>query len=116
MTDNLTLLYRQGPVAASKAELQPVLKVETHANGELRQNFTAERLILSIPTLVKTISKCQTLQPGDVISTGTPAGVGIGIVNQTVQGFFIWPFRINNLAETLATGVRLAKLNSKQLN
>ncbi|KAF5675960.1 bifunctional 4-hydroxyphenylacetate degradation enzyme [Fusarium circinatum] len=112
MAHNLTLLYRQGPVAASKAELQPVLKVETHANGELRQSFTAERLILSIPALIKTLFECQGLQPGDVI----PLELTAGIVNQTVQGFFNSPFRINNLAKTLSTVVRLAKLNDKQLN
>ncbi|KAF5981684.1 bifunctional 4-hydroxyphenylacetate degradation enzyme [Fusarium bulbicola] len=111
IADEMTTRGKQffiGPVAASKDSLQSVLKVETHANGELRQSLTAKRLILSIPTLIKTLSECQTLQPGDVIFTGTPAGVGIA--------FFNWPFRINNLAKTLDTGVGLAKLNGKQLN
>ncbi|KAM0354347.1 hypothetical protein ACHAPU_001391 [Fusarium lateritium] len=67
-----------GPVAVSKDNLPTVLKVETHVNGELRQSATTEDLIFSIPTLIKTISEGQTLQPGDVIATGTPAGVGIG--------------------------------------
>ncbi|RGP60215.1 bifunctional 4-hydroxyphenylacetate degradation enzyme [Fusarium sporotrichioides] len=67
-----------GPVAVSKDDLPSVLKVETHVNGELRQSSTTEDLIFSIPTLIKTISEGQTLQPGDVIATGTPAGVGIG--------------------------------------
>jgi len=47
------------------------LKVETHVNGELRQSSTTKDLIFSIPTLIKTISEGQTLQPGDVIATGT---------------------------------------------
>ena len=47
-------------------------------NGELRQNAKTRDLIFDIPTLIATISAGITLQPGDVIATGTPAGVGIG--------------------------------------
>jgi pimeloyl-ACP methyl ester carboxylesterase len=54
------------------------LRVQTWVNGEERQNATIEDLIFSIPFLVKTLSEGQTLQPGDVLATGTPAGVGIG--------------------------------------
>ena len=54
------------------------LRVQTSVNGEERQNATIEDLIFSIPFLVKKLSEGQTLQPGDVIATGTPAGVGIG--------------------------------------
>ncbi|KAF5026960.1 hypothetical protein F66182_990 [Fusarium sp. NRRL 66182] len=60
-----------GPVAVSRDNLPAVLKVETHVNGELRQSANTEHLIFSIPTLVKPISEGQTLQPGDVIATGT---------------------------------------------
>ncbi|CAH0028547.1 unnamed protein product [Clonostachys rhizophaga] len=67
-----------GPIAVPKEDLPATLKVETHINGELRQSATSEDLIFSIPNLIKTISEGQTLQPGDVIATGTPAGVGIG--------------------------------------
>jgi protein involved in polysaccharide export with SLBB domain len=47
-------------------------------NGEKRQDSTTDELIFSIPFLVKTLSAGQTLQPGDVLATGTPAGVGFG--------------------------------------
>jgi 2-keto-4-pentenoate hydratase/2-oxohepta-3-ene-1,7-dioic acid hydratase in catechol pathway len=47
-------------------------------NGELRQNAKIADLILDIPTLISTISAGITLMPGDIIATGTPAGVGIG--------------------------------------
>jgi len=47
-------------------------------NGEKRQDSTTDDLIFSVPFLVKTLSAAQTLQPGDVIATGTPAGVGFG--------------------------------------
>jgi 2-keto-4-pentenoate hydratase/2-oxohepta-3-ene-1,7-dioic acid hydratase in catechol pathway len=47
-------------------------------NGELRQNAKIADLIFDIPTLIETISAGITLLPGDIIATGTPAGVGIG--------------------------------------
>ncbi|KAK7534746.1 uncharacterized protein J3D65DRAFT_628872 [Phyllosticta citribraziliensis] len=67
-----------GPVAVSKENLPQVLRVQTVVNGELRQDATTEDLIFSIPFLIKTVSEGMTIQPGDVIATGTPAGVGIG--------------------------------------
>lgn len=48
-------------------------------NGELRQDATTNDLIFSIPYLIKTMSEGQTLQPGCVLATGTPAGVGLGL-------------------------------------
>lgn len=68
----------QGPVAVAKEHLPEILRVQTKVNGETRQDTTTRDLIFSIPNLIKTMSKGQTLQPGDVLATGTPAGVGIG--------------------------------------
>ena len=48
-------------------------------NGELRQDARTVDLIFDIPTLIETISRGITLYPGDVIATGTPAGVGMGM-------------------------------------
>ena len=48
-------------------------------NGQLRQNSSTANLIFDVPTLVSYISQFMTLLPGDVISTGTPAGVGMGM-------------------------------------
>lgn len=59
-------------------KLPKSLRVQTRVNGEVRQNAAIEDLIFSIPFLVQTLSEGQTLQPGDVLATGTPAGVGIG--------------------------------------
>ncbi|KAL6888013.1 hypothetical protein GGI43DRAFT_229965 [Trichoderma evansii] len=67
-----------GPAAVPKEDLPSVLRVQTHVNGELRQDATTDDLIFDIPTLINTLSEGQTLLPGDVIATGTPAGVGIG--------------------------------------
>jgi 2-keto-4-pentenoate hydratase/2-oxohepta-3-ene-1,7-dioic acid hydratase in catechol pathway len=47
-------------------------------NGEVRQRASTADLIFDIPTIIATLSAGMTLQPGDVIATGTPAGVGIG--------------------------------------
>ena len=53
-------------------------RVRCWVNGELRQDARTTDLIFDIPTLIETLSAGITLQPGDIIATGTPAGVGIG--------------------------------------
>ena len=68
-----------GPWVATAEELDPAnLDIQTWVNGELRQSANTGDLIFDIPTLIEAISAGLMLQPGDVISTGTPAGVGIG--------------------------------------
>lgn len=52
------------------------LKIEGHVNGELRQSSRTSKLIFDVPYLVSFLSQNMTLLPGDVILTGTPAGVG----------------------------------------
>lgn len=54
------------------------LRLVTRVNGETRQDANVRDLIFDIPTLIETISKRITLEPGDLIATGTPVGVGIG--------------------------------------
>jgi 2-keto-4-pentenoate hydratase/2-oxohepta-3-ene-1,7-dioic acid hydratase in catechol pathway len=54
------------------------LMLSTFVNGERRQHATGADLIFDIPTLIEAISAAITLEPGDVIATGTPVGVGIG--------------------------------------
>ncbi|MGI4778343.1 MAG: fumarylacetoacetate hydrolase family protein [Janthinobacterium lividum] len=54
------------------------LTVKCWINGELRQDAVTSDLIFDIPTIIATLSAGMMLQPGDVIATGTPAGVGIG--------------------------------------
>lgn len=68
-----------GPIAVPKEKLEKVLRVQTKVNGELRQNATTDDLIFSVPYLIMTLSEGQTLMPGDVLATGTPAGVGFGL-------------------------------------
>lgn len=54
------------------------LRVQTLVNGELRQDGCVGDLIFDIPDLIATVSAGITLEPGDIIATGTPAGVGAG--------------------------------------
>ncbi|KAI0192429.1 hypothetical protein F4808DRAFT_377277 [Astrocystis sublimbata] len=67
-----------GPIAVPKEDLPKTLRVQTQVNGELQQNSTTDDLIFPIPELLAVMSSGQTLQAGDVLATGTPAGVGIG--------------------------------------
>ncbi|MDT7661997.1 MAG: hypothetical protein QOG57_4599 [Pseudonocardiales bacterium] len=69
-----------GPYAVSADEITDVtaLMVESRVNGEPRQSAPVKDLIFDIPELIATLSAGITLLPGDLIATGTPAGVGIG--------------------------------------
>jgi 2-keto-4-pentenoate hydratase/2-oxohepta-3-ene-1,7-dioic acid hydratase in catechol pathway len=68
-----------GPYAVTKDEIDlDELVITGSVNGELRQKASASDLIFDVATLIETISAAVTLQPGDIIATGTPAGVGIG--------------------------------------
>lgn len=58
-------------------DLNPsALKIQSILNGQVKQNGNTENLIFKIDFLVSFISKVMTLNPGDIISTGTPAGIG----------------------------------------
>ena len=60
-----------------ETELDPGdLRVQTHLNGELKQDGSTTDLIFDVASLVAQVSSVMTLLPGDVILTGTPAGVG----------------------------------------
>ena len=70
-----------GPFLATPDELGDIdqLKMWLKVNGELRQDGTSANLIFKVPFLLSYLSQFMTLLPGDVISTGTPAGVGAGM-------------------------------------
>lgn len=69
-----------GPWLVTSDEIADVnaMKLVTKVNGEVRQQAVVSDLIFDIPTLIETMSSTMTLMPGDIIATGTPAGVGIG--------------------------------------
>ena len=67
-----------GPAIVSADEVGDPhrLQLETRVNGELRQSASTELFIFDIPELIAVLSAGMTLEPGDIIATGTPAGVG----------------------------------------
>ena len=70
-----------GPFLATQDEISDInnLKMWLSVNGKMMQNGSTSTLIFKIPFLVSYLSQFMTLLPGDVISTGTPAGVGLGM-------------------------------------
>jgi 2-keto-4-pentenoate hydratase/2-oxohepta-3-ene-1,7-dioic acid hydratase in catechol pathway len=79
MGKTLDTFCPMGPWITTSDELDPEnLEVKSWVNDELRQSANTRDLIFGIPSLIATISAGLTLMPGDVIATGTPAGVGIG--------------------------------------
>lgn len=69
-----------GPWLVTKDEIQDPhsLRLWLSLNGKIMQDGNTDDLIFNIPTLIAYVSQFMTLLPGDVISTGTPAGVGLG--------------------------------------
>ncbi|MBP3038693.1 fumarylacetoacetate hydrolase family protein [Bacillaceae bacterium Marseille-Q3522] len=69
-----------GPwIVHKSAVINPgALNIETKVNGEVRQASNTKNFIFSIPEIIAVLSKGMTLEPGDIIATGTPAGVGKG--------------------------------------
>ena len=69
-----------GPCIVTADDIEDVtqLRLVTKVNGEIRQDAYVSQLIFDIPTLIETLSRVMTLEPGDLIATGTCAGVGIG--------------------------------------
>nr|BAL54829.1 5-oxopent-3-ene-1,2,5-tricarboxylatedecarboxylas E [uncultured Acetothermia bacterium]BAL58591.1 5-oxopent-3-ene-1,2,5-tricarboxylatedecarboxylas E [Candidatus Acetothermum autotrophicum] len=65
-----------GPILVSPDELPWPLTIETRVNGSVRQRSDTSQLIFSVPQILEEITSFMTLEPGDIIATGTPAGVG----------------------------------------
>lgn len=74
-----------GPWIVTKDELQNPsnLSIQSYVNGELRQSSNTKHLIFTVPFLIRFISELITLNPGDIILTGTPDGVGMGMNPQS---------------------------------
>ena len=68
-----------GPELVTADELPPGasgLRLVTRLNGEVMQDTNTDDLIFDVPVLIEMLSACMTLEPGDVVVTGTPSGVG----------------------------------------
>ncbi|NUT85270.1 fumarylacetoacetate hydrolase family protein [Pseudomonas corrugata] len=75
-----------GPWLVTRDEIDDPhdLDLWLEVDGHRYQNGNTRTLIFSVPQLIAYLSRCMSLQPGDVISTGTPPGVGLGIKPQPV--------------------------------
>jgi 2-keto-4-pentenoate hydratase/2-oxohepta-3-ene-1,7-dioic acid hydratase in catechol pathway len=80
---NLDTFCPMGPWIVTADEMDGRnTRVRGWVNGELRQDASTQDMIFDIPNLIETCSRGITLYPGDVIATGTPAGVGMGFTPQ----------------------------------
>ena len=82
-----------------ETELDPSrVRVRCSVNGEVRQDGTTEHMIFDVPTLIAAITSVMTLEPGDLIATGTPEGVGPLVdgdsVEVSVEGIGALPFSV----------------------
>jgi 2-keto-4-pentenoate hydratase/2-oxohepta-3-ene-1,7-dioic acid hydratase in catechol pathway len=74
-----------GPVVATPEEVPKDASVRARLNGETVQDATREDLIFDVPELIAEITAYMTLEPGDVIATGTPEGVGPLMDGDTIE-------------------------------
>lgn len=108
-----------GPFAVTRDDIDlGNTRVTTKVNGDVRQDSNTGLLIFDVPTIISTISEGVTLLAGDVIATGTPAGVGLGfnppkylqhgdVVELEIEG-------IGTLTNTLRNRTATTQQTSKQ--
>ncbi|MCI1965403.1 MAG: fumarylacetoacetate hydrolase family protein [Oscillospiraceae bacterium] len=81
-----TMFAPVGPYLTTADEVDPQsLNIECRVNGELRQSANTRDMLFSCADLVSYISQFMTLKPGDLIFTGTPAGVILGMPQEKQQ-------------------------------
>jgi 2-keto-4-pentenoate hydratase/2-oxohepta-3-ene-1,7-dioic acid hydratase in catechol pathway len=74
-----------GPVVVDGLDPWTGLGVETRVNGEIRQQGNTRDFIFSLDTIIRHIAQAMTLYPGDLIATGTPAGVGPVVAGDVME-------------------------------
>jgi len=74
-----------GPAVVTKDEIEAPFHVMLRLNGEIKQDGSTSDLVFSIPEIIEEITAYMTLESGDVIATGTPAGVGPLSPGDTVE-------------------------------
>jgi 2-keto-4-pentenoate hydratase/2-oxohepta-3-ene-1,7-dioic acid hydratase in catechol pathway len=77
------------------------LTVITRVNGVEKQRATAADMVFSIPSIISYVSQIMTIEPGDIILTGTPAGVGIISDGDEVEVEIVGVSRVKNPVKTL---------------
>jgi 2-keto-4-pentenoate hydratase/2-oxohepta-3-ene-1,7-dioic acid hydratase in catechol pathway len=98
-----------GPFIATKDEIADVhnLRLWLTVNGKILQDGNTSNLIFNVPYIVSYLSQFMTLLPGDVITTGTPAGVGLG---QKPEPWYLKPGDVVELGiDGLGTSKQLVK-------
>jgi 2-keto-4-pentenoate hydratase/2-oxohepta-3-ene-1,7-dioic acid hydratase in catechol pathway len=90
--DTFCAVGELGPVPAELASL----RVRTLVNGEVRQDGSAGDMVFDIPTLLSYISGVMTLEPGDLVLTGTPGGVGTLAPGDVVEVEIAGVSRVSN--------------------
>ena len=71
-----------GPFLVTEDDMKrpPILTIKSRVNGVLRQNGRTDQFIFDIPHVIEELSSGMTLKAGTIISMGTPAGVGMGMM------------------------------------
>ncbi len=90
-----------GPVAAVPRDLSS-LTVVTRVNGKERQRGSASEMVFAIPDLLAYISQVMTLEPGDLVLTGTPSGVGKLSAGDEVEVEIVGASKVTNPVTTRA--------------
>jgi 2-keto-4-pentenoate hydratase/2-oxohepta-3-ene-1,7-dioic acid hydratase in catechol pathway len=96
-------------------------------NGETRQDSTTSDLLFSVPEIIAHLSAGLTLEPGDMIATGTPSGVGMGmspprwlavgdVIEAEIQGIGTLRNKLDVDADGAAPQVLLATLKASQIS
>ena len=74
-----------GPVVSDEADPWAGVLVEVRVNGEIRQHGSTQDFIFALDVVIRHISQCMTLLPGDLVLTGTPQGVGPLLAGDVVE-------------------------------
>lgn len=84
-----------GPIHEGKVDLGS-LEIVTRVNGEVRQKAISSQMVFPIPMLLSYISQVMTLEPGDIVATGTPAGISKLSPGDTVEVEIVGVGRVRN--------------------
>ena len=84
-----------GPVHEGRVDLTD-LEIVTRVNGQVRQHAKSSEMVFPIPVLLSYISKVMTLEPGDLVATGTPAGISRINPGDTVEVEVVGVAKVRN--------------------
>jgi 2-keto-4-pentenoate hydratase/2-oxohepta-3-ene-1,7-dioic acid hydratase in catechol pathway len=95
-----------GPVVTLKAAIENpnILNLELDVNGELRQSANTSDMLFDVPNIIAQLSAGMTLEPGDIIATGTPSGVGFAMdPPRSLEPGDVIKARIESIGELITT-------------